>query len=323
MRSCEPLEATHDGSSIASSAPRCPATGCSSRSNAVEDARRGSRPRSRRAAAGRALLDQRHARRPGAAHVVAGSTARSSSAARSRSGTREDPVRQRLGVDEHPVAVEDHEVVGHGPPYPRRRALADEPWELGGVRIPNRVVLAPLAGIGNWFVRLQAKRYGAGLAVSEMVSSFAIHYGNRRTLDELLVIDPREEQAAGRSSIQLFGQDPEIMRSAAAEVAEARRRPDRPQHGLPRPEGVQDGRGRRAAEGPRDRRRGRPRRARGLRAPGDREAARRRASRSRTGSSRRRASPASPSTRARQGPPQGPPGLRPRRAARAGPPGAR
>src|SRR3712207_7798357 len=70
-----------------------------------------------------------------------------------------------------------------------------ESWELGGVRIPNRVVLAPLAGIGNWFVRLQAKRYGAGLAVSEMVSSFAIHYGNRRTLDELLVIDEREREA--------------------------------------------------------------------------------------------------------------------------------
>jgi tRNA-dihydrouridine synthase len=37
------------------------------------------------------------------------------------------------------------------------RQLTDE-WTLGGVRIPNRVVLAPLAGIGNWFVRLQAKR---------------------------------------------------------------------------------------------------------------------------------------------------------------------
>ena len=61
-----------------------------------------------------------------------------------------------------------------------------EPWELGGVPIPNRVVLAPLAGIGNWFVRLQAKRYGAGLAVSEMVSSFAIHHRNERTLTELL-----------------------------------------------------------------------------------------------------------------------------------------
>ncbi|MGH2969799.1 MAG: tRNA-dihydrouridine synthase, partial [Solirubrobacteraceae bacterium] len=95
-----------------------------------------------------------------------------------------------------------------------------ESWELGGVRIPNRVVLAPLAGIGNWFVRLQAKRFGAGLAFSEMVSSFAIHYGNRRTLDELLVIDERE-RAAGPVAIQLFGQDPEVMRSAAARVAES------------------------------------------------------------------------------------------------------
>ena len=89
---------------------------------------------------------------------------------------------------------------------------------MGGVTIPNRVVLAPLAGIGNWFVRLQAKRYGAGLAVSEMVSSFAIHYGNRKTHDELLTIDPREREG-GPVAIQLFGHDPEIMRSAAAHVA--------------------------------------------------------------------------------------------------------
>ncbi len=81
-------------------------------------------------------------------------------------------------------------------------------------------MLAPLAGIGNWFVRLQAKRYGAGLAVSEMVSSHAIHYGNRKTLDELLVVHP-DERAGGPVAIQLFGQDPAIMRSAAA-VAAAR-----------------------------------------------------------------------------------------------------
>src|SRR4051812_35751799 len=98
-------------------------------------------------------------------------------------------------------------------------ALTD-PFHIGPVRIPNRVVLAPLAGIGNWFVRLQAKRYGAGLAVSEMVSSFAVHYGNRKTLDELLVIHP-DERAGGPVSVQLFGQDPEIMRSAAATVARA------------------------------------------------------------------------------------------------------
>jgi tRNA-dihydrouridine synthase B len=97
------------------------------------------------------------------------------------------------------------------------RSLHDS-WTIGGITIPNRVVLAPLAGIGNWFVRLQAKRYGAGLAVSEMVSSFAIHYGNRKTHEELLVIDPRERDG-GPVAIQLFGHDPEIMRSAAAHVA--------------------------------------------------------------------------------------------------------
>ena len=99
------------------------------------------------------------------------------------------------------------------------RSLRD-PWTLGGLTIPNRVVLAPLAGIGNWFVRLQAKRYGAGLAVSEMVSSFAVHYGNPKTCTELLRIDERE-RAGGPVSVQLFGHDPDIMRSAAATVARA------------------------------------------------------------------------------------------------------
>jgi tRNA-dihydrouridine synthase B len=93
------------------------------------------------------------------------------------------------------------------------------PWRIGPVEVPNRVLLAPLAGIGNWFVRLQAKRYGAGLAVSEMVSSFAIHYRNEKTMRELLRIHP-DERARGPVSIQLFGQDPEVMRSAAATVAE-------------------------------------------------------------------------------------------------------
>ena len=86
--------------------------------------------------------------------------------------------------------------------------------------IPNRVVLAPLAGIGNWFVRLQAKRYGAGLAVSEMVSSFAIHYRNERTCTELLRIHP-DERVGGPVSVQLFGHDPDVMASAAERVAEA------------------------------------------------------------------------------------------------------
>jgi nifR3 family TIM-barrel protein len=100
-------------------------------------------------------------------------------------------------------------------------ALTD-PFSIGPVRVPNRVVLAPLAGIGTWFVRLQAKRHGAGLAISEMVSSFGIHHRNHKTVTELLRIHP-EERAGGRGpvAIQLFGQDPGVMRSAAATVAEA------------------------------------------------------------------------------------------------------
>jgi tRNA-dihydrouridine synthase B len=91
-----------------------------------------------------------------------------------------------------------------------------DPFEIGGIRLSNRVLLAPLAGIGNWFVRLQAKRHGAGLAVSEMVSSFALHYRNERTLRDLLKIHPDEHPM----SLQLFGHDPEVMRSGA-EIAAA------------------------------------------------------------------------------------------------------
>ena len=97
-----------------------------------------------------------------------------------------------------------------------RPGLTD-PFRIGDVEIANRVLLAPLAGIGNWFVRLQARRHGAGLTVSEMVSSHAIHHRNERTMRELLRIHPDEHPV----SIQLFGSDPEVMRGAAGVVAEA------------------------------------------------------------------------------------------------------
>ena len=91
------------------------------------------------------------------------------------------------------------------------------PFAIGPVRIANRVLLAPLAGIGNWFVRLQARRHGAGLAVSEMVSSYALFHGNARTQTEMLRIHPDEHPV----SVQLFGPEPEPVRRAAALVAEA------------------------------------------------------------------------------------------------------
>jgi tRNA-dihydrouridine synthase B len=89
-------------------------------------------------------------------------------------------------------------------------------WKLASHELPNRLVLAPLAGIGNWFVRLQAKRYGAGLCVSEMVSSFGLKYGDQRTHREFLRIHPDEHPVA----IQLFGHDPDVMGIAGEMVAE-------------------------------------------------------------------------------------------------------
>ena len=95
-------------------------------------------------------------------------------------------------------------------------ALTDT-WKLGDLELENRLVLAPLAGIGNWFVRLQARRFGAGLVTSEMVSSFGLAYGNERTVEEFLRIHADEHPV----SIQLFGHDPAIMREAAAMAADA------------------------------------------------------------------------------------------------------
>ena len=96
------------------------------------------------------------------------------------------------------------------------RSLTDT-WTLGDLSLANRVVLAPLAGIGNWFVRLQAKRHGAGLVVSEMVSSFGLVHGDARTHREFLRIHPDEHPV----SMQLFGHDASVMREAAAIAAAA------------------------------------------------------------------------------------------------------
>jgi nifR3 family TIM-barrel protein len=50
-----------------------------------------------------------------------------------------------------------------------------------------------------------------------MVSSFGLHYRNERTLRDLLRLHPDEHPV----SVQLFGQDPDVMRSAAEIVAGA------------------------------------------------------------------------------------------------------
>ncbi len=96
-------------------------------------------------------------------------------------------------------------------------ALA-EPFRIGSLEIENRVVQAPLAGIGNWAFRRQMRRHGAGLTISEMVASFGVHHGNERTQAMLRTVP--DEHPVG---IQLFGTDPAVMAEAAlaAEAAGA------------------------------------------------------------------------------------------------------
>ena len=90
-----------------------------------------------------------------------------------------------------------------------------EPFAIGPVRVANRVVQAPLAGIANRAFRRQSRRHGAGLTVSEMVASHGIHHGNRKTLG-MLTLAPDEHPVG----VQVFGADPAIM-AEAARVVEA------------------------------------------------------------------------------------------------------
>ena len=52
--------------------------------------------------------------------------------------------------------------------------MAIHSWKIGNVEIPNRVVVAPMAGITNAAFRVTVKEFGAGLVVCEMISDRGI-----------------------------------------------------------------------------------------------------------------------------------------------------
>ena len=91
-----------------------------------------------------------------------------------------------------------------------------EPWSIGPVEIPTRLVLAPMAGVSVQAFRRQGRRFGAGLVCSEMVSSAGIEHGNERTLGYLRVASDEHPLA-----IQLFGSDPAAMGESARMVEAA------------------------------------------------------------------------------------------------------
>ncbi len=91
-----------------------------------------------------------------------------------------------------------------------------EHWWIGGVEIPGRLVLAPMAGVSVQAFRRQGRRFGAGLVCSEMVSVAGIHHRNERTLGYLRVGADERPLA-----IQIFGSDPVAMAEAARFVEAA------------------------------------------------------------------------------------------------------
>ena len=89
----------------------------------------------------------------------------------------------------------------------------DTPFQIGEAESPNRLMLAPMAGITDAPFRALARRFRAGLVVTEMISAQAVVYKNRKTLK---MAQPwRDEHPV---AIQLFGHDPGIMASAAMEM---------------------------------------------------------------------------------------------------------
>ncbi|MDT2832960.1 tRNA dihydrouridine synthase DusB [Vagococcus carniphilus] len=88
-------------------------------------------------------------------------------------------------------------------------------WKIGNVEIPNRVVVAPMAGISNSAFRVTVKEFGAGLVVCEMISDKGIQQRNKKTL-EMLHIDETEHPL----SLQIFGGNKENLVEAAQFVEE-------------------------------------------------------------------------------------------------------
>ncbi|HHH35804.1 MAG TPA: tRNA dihydrouridine synthase DusB [Gammaproteobacteria bacterium] len=82
--------------------------------------------------------------------------------------------------------------------------------KIGPYQLKNNLVLAPMAGVTDRPFRQLCKRLGAGMAVSEMVSSNSLLWGSektRRRADHAGEVEPR--------SVQIAGADPEMMAEAA------------------------------------------------------------------------------------------------------------
>ena len=88
-------------------------------------------------------------------------------------------------------------------------------WQIGNVKIKNRIVMAPMAGISNSAYRRICKEMGCGLIYAEMVSDKAISYNNKKTIDMLYM--KNEERPIAQ---QIFGCDVDSFVYAAKYIEE-------------------------------------------------------------------------------------------------------
>ncbi len=81
---------------------------------------------------------------------------------------------------------------------------------IGNVTIEKTAALAPMAGMADTAYRLMAKKYGAAMVCSEMVSCKGLCYTDRKSAALLTVTDAERPMA-----VQLFGSEPDFFSKAA------------------------------------------------------------------------------------------------------------
>ncbi|MGB8147954.1 MAG: tRNA-dihydrouridine synthase, partial [Azonexus sp.] len=82
--------------------------------------------------------------------------------------------------------------------------------EFVGFTLRNNLFVAPMAGVTDRPFRQLCKKMGAGLAVSEMVTSNSLLYGSAKTLRRA-----NHEGEVAPISVQIAGADPGMMAEAA------------------------------------------------------------------------------------------------------------
>lgn len=81
---------------------------------------------------------------------------------------------------------------------------------IGNLEIKNTVALGPMAGVTDWAFRTVCAELGAGITVTEMVSSRALVYKDKKSAT---LLRKNEGSVCGA---QIFGNDPETMAQGAA-----------------------------------------------------------------------------------------------------------